>query len=149
MLNLLLSKVKAWGLGLAKAAVLALARHAATFVGGAVLTWLLSHHVASDFATRLVGDLQDMILTGTGVGLAAFGVSTSLKDVGNVHGKIAVTASAAYDAGRAQGQQEGVSAQAANDNAKVAAVSQAMQAADQASKQDRAAVVQALKTGAF
>ncbi len=135
--------------GLIKAGAMALARHAATLAGGAVLTWLLSHHVQADFATRLVGDLQDALLTVAGAGLVATGIGASLKDVSSVNGKVAVTASAAYDAGRAQGQQEGVDAQAANDNTKVAAVADAIKTADTATKQDKASIVAALKTGTF
>lgn len=135
--------------GVIKAGAMAVARHVATLAGTAVLTWLLSHHIGSDFASRLVGDFQDMILTAAGAGLLAAGVGTSLKDVGSVNGKVAVTASAAYDAGRTQGEQDGVGAQVAADTAKVSAVAAAMKAADAATPQDKKAVVAALKAGTF
>lgn len=135
--------------GIIKAGAMALARHGATLLGGVLLTWLLSHHVGADLAARLVGNLQDAIMTVTSIGLVAAGVGAALKDTKNVNGKIAVTASAAYDAGRTQGQQDGVAAQASADITKVAAVHEAMQTADAASKQDRTAVLDALKTGTF
>lgn len=135
--------------GVIKAGTLALARHAATWSGGIILAWLLSHHVSSDFAARLIGDFQDAMLTLTGVGLTAAGVSTSLKDVGSVGGKMAVASSTAYDAGVAQVQQQGVDAQAANDNAKIAAVAGAMKTADAAAPDTKAAIVAALKNGTF
>lgn len=135
--------------GLIKAGAMALARHAATLAGSALLTWLLSHHVGADFATRLVGDLKDAMLTATGAALVAAGIGASLKDVKTVSGKLAVTGSESYDAGRAKGQMEGAGVQAAADLGKVQAVSEAMKAADTATKQDRASVVAALKSGTF
>ena len=127
--------------GVIKAGALALARHAATLVGTALLTWLLSHHVGSDFAARLVGDVQDIIMTVTGAGLLAAGVGASLKDVGNVGGKMAVATTIAY--------QQGVAAQTTTDETKVQAVAQAMKAADTATKQDKQSVLAALKAGTF
>lgn len=139
--------------GVIKAGAMALARHAATLAGGTILTWLLSHHVNSDFATRLVGDFQDIILTASGAGLLAAGIGTSLKDVGSVNGKMAVVAAAAVDMGRAQGlqqaMQQGATLQASADDAKIASVASAMKEADKATKTDKAALVAALKAGTF
>lgn len=138
--------------GVIKAGAYAIARHVATWSGGLILAWLLSHHVGSDFAQRLIGDLQDALLTLTGIGLTAAGIGTSLKDVGGVGGKMAVTGSAAFDAGVAHAEaleQPGADTQAANDNAKVAAVAHAMKTADTATPATKAAIVTALKNGTF
>lgn len=134
-----------------KAGAFAIARHAATAGGAALLTWLLSHHVDADMAARLVGDLQDAILTMTGAGLVAVGVHATVKDVRQVDAKVTVAAAAGVSEGHAlaQAQQDGAAAQRTADQSLADAVAKAIATADKAKPADKAAVLGSIKSGAF
>jgi hypothetical protein len=138
--------------GLKGAFAAKLARWVGTLVGGAVGGLVLSNTHLMSFLTQACASLssEDAMKAGFGaLFVAGLTLASSLKDAAKVDGKMAVTASNAYDAGRAQGQMEGAEVQVSADTHKVAAVAEAMKAADAATKQDRATIVGALKTGSF
>lgn len=124
--------------GIGRATVMMLARAGLKIAGTTIVTWLVARHADPGQASDFAGYFSGAALTGLGILLGK-------KDINSVGGKMAVAASDAYD----QGMAAGATSQAANDNAKIAAVASAMKAADSAAKSDKASILTALKTGTF
>lgn len=114
--------------------------------GAAALTWLVSKHVDPTQAQNLIGYISGALITGLGIWMSQKNTTSTLA-------KSAAAVSAGFELGQshviAQAQAQGVTVQAAADQAKVAAVGQAMQSAGAAAPATQAAIVTALKNGTF
>lgn len=142
--------------GFKRAVTIKITRWAGGLAGGAVFGYLMAHSDILSWVNQACASLssEDAMKGFVGAGaVALLALFSSIKDAQNVTGKMASAAAAGYDKGQAQAvrqaAQQGAEAQASADTAKIAAVADAMKQADQASKQDKAGLVAALKTGAF
>lgn len=142
--------------GLKRAIATKVARWLGTLAAGSIAGFILSHSQLLAVLNQACASLNSedaMKAFGGALAVAGLALASSLKDAKTVNGKMAVASSASFDAGVARAQeiaaQAGADQQSVSDQAKVAAVAQAMRSADTASKQDRAAVVDALKKGEF
>lgn len=142
--------------GFKRAIVGKVARWVGTLAGGAIASYFATHSQVLDFVNQACASLNSadaMKAVFGGGAVALLSLIYSLKDAKNVDGKMAVATSTAFDAGVAHAQtqagQAGADLQAVRDETKIAAVAQAMASANLASKEDKATIVSALKTGTF
>lgn len=142
--------------GLRKAITTGVAKWVGTLAGGAAFGFLLSHTQVTAWLNQACASLnsEDALKGFFGAAfVAAIPLVLSIKDKFNVNAKMATAAAAGFDKGQAQAIQkaadQGAEVSPIGNGTKAAAVAEALQHADTASKADKAAVVSALKAGSF
>lgn len=142
--------------GLQSAIINGIGRWAGGIAGGAAFMFLASHTELLAWLNQACASLNDEDTLKGFFGaaiVAGIPLVLTIRDKLNVNGKMATAAAAGYDKGQAQAiqqaMQQGATVQPTGNGTKAAAVADALKHADTASKETKAAVVSALRTGSF